>query len=43
MEYYAIHTGVCKEVQSPLVVLTKVKVRKGGDFFYGKSGNEDYT
>lgn len=30
-------------VQSPLVVL-KVKVRKGGDFFYGnKSSNENYT
>jgi hypothetical protein len=29
-------------VQSPLVVLSK-KVRKGGDFFYGKSGNENHT
>ena len=28
-------------VQSPLVVL-ETKVRKGGDFFYGKSGNENY-
>ena len=33
------HTRV--SVQSPLVVL--VKVRKGGDFFYGKSSNENYT
>ena len=40
---------VCKEVerhtresvQSPLVVL-KLKVRKGGDFFYGKSSNENH-
>ena len=30
-------------VQSPLVVLLKRKVRKGGDFFYGKSGNENYS
>ena len=29
-------------VQSPLVVL-KLKVRKGGDFFYGKSSNENYS
>ena len=29
-------------VQSPLVVLSK-KVRKGGDFFYGKSGNENHV
>ena len=28
-----------ESVQSPLVVL-KSKVRKGGDFFYGKSSNE---
>ena len=32
------HTREC--VQSPLVVLKRV--RKGGDFFYGKSGNENY-
>ena len=32
------HTRV--SVQSPLVVL--VKVRKGGDFFYGKSSNENH-
>ena len=42
-----------KSVQSPLVVLKnekqtvfhlELKVRKGGDFFYGKSaGNENYT
>ena len=31
-----------KSVQSPLVVLKNVKVRKGGDFFYGKSSNENY-
>ena len=31
-----------KSVQSPLVVLKELKVRKGGDFFYGKSGNENY-
>ena len=31
-----------ESVQSPLVVL-KLKVRKGGDFFYGKSSNENYT
>ena len=31
-----------RSVQSPLVVL-KLKVRKGGDFFYGKSSNENYT
>ena len=30
-----------ESVQSPLVVLQQ-KVRKGGDFFYGKSGNENY-
>ena len=30
-----------ESVQSPLVVL--VKVRKGGDFFYGKSSNENYS
>ena len=30
-----------ESVQSPLVVL-KRKVRKGGDFFYGKSGDENY-
>ena len=29
-------------VQSPLVVLF-TKVRKGGGFFYGKSGNENHT
>ena len=29
-------------VQSPLVVLLQKKVRKGGDFFYGKPGNEDH-
>ena len=29
-----------ESVQSPLVVL-KSKVRKGGDFFYGKSSNEN--
>lgn len=33
------HTRRC--VQSPLVVLIQ-KVRKGGGFFYGKSGNEDH-
>jgi len=33
------NTRIC--VQSPLVVL--VKVRKGGDFFYGKSGNENHS
>ena len=32
-----------KSVQSPLVVLKNVKVRKGGDFFYGKSSNENHT
>ena len=31
-----------RSVQSPLVVL-KLKVRKGGDFFYGKSSNENYS
>ncbi len=31
-----------ESVQSPLVVL-KLKVRKGGDFFYGKSSNENHT
>ena len=31
-----------EDVQSPLVVLN-VKVRKGGDFFYGKSSNENYV
>ena len=31
-----------ESVQSPLVVL-KSKVRKGGDFFYGKSSNENHT
>ena len=31
-----------RSVQSPLVVL-KLKVRKGGDFFYGKSSNENYV
>ena len=30
-----------EDVQSPLVVLN-VKVRKGGDFFYGKSSNENH-
>ena len=30
-------------VQSPLVVLLPNKVRKGGDFFYGKSSNENHT
>ena len=30
-----------KRVQSPLVVLG-LKVRKGGDFFYGKSSNENH-
>ena len=30
-----------RSVQSPLVVL-KLKVRKGGDFFYGKSSNENH-
>ena len=30
-----------RSVQSPLVVL-KLKVRKGGDFFYGKSNNENH-
>ena len=30
-----------ESVQSPLVVL-QTKVRKGGDFFYGKSSNEAY-
>ena len=30
-----------ESVQSPLVVL-KSKVRKGGDFFYGKSSNENH-
>ena len=30
-----------ESVQSPLVVL-KLKVRKGGDFFYGKSSNENH-
>ena len=33
------HTREC--VQSPLVVL-QLKVRKGGDFFYGKSSNENH-
>ena len=35
-----------ESVQSPLVVLKakclELKVRKGGDFFYGKSSNENY-
>ena len=31
-----------KRVQSPLVVLG-LKVRKGGDFFYGKSSNENHS
>ena len=39
------YTRVC--VQSPLVVqkaiTSLVKVRKGGDFFYGKSSNENHT
>ena len=30
-----------ESVQSPLVVLS-LKVRKGGDFFYGKSSNENH-
>ena len=30
-----------ESVQSPLVVL-RLKVRKGGDFFYGKSSNENH-
>ena len=30
-----------KRVQSPLVVLG-LEVRKGGDFFYGKSSNENH-
>ena len=30
-----------ESVQSPLVVL-ELKVRKGGDFFYGKSSNENH-
>ena len=30
-----------ESVQSPLVVLG-LKVRKGGDFFYGKSSNENH-
>ena len=30
-----------ESVQSPLVVL-QTKVRKGGDFFYGKSSNENH-
>ena len=30
-----------RSVQSPLVVLN-LKVRKGGDFFYGKSNNENH-
>ena len=30
-----------ERVQSPLVALIS-KARKGGDFFYGKSGNENY-
>ena len=35
-------TGYTREsVQSPLVVLV-LKVRKGGDFFYGNSGNENH-
>ena len=40
--------GICskaghtrRSVQSPLVVLN-LKVRKGGDFFYGKSNNENH-
>ena len=41
-----------ESVQSPLVVLKmrnenvfhfELKVRNGGDFFYGKSSNENYT
>ena len=48
-EKKALHKGhrhTRESVQSPLVrtkskyLLTKV--RKGGDFFYGKSGNENY-
>ena len=31
-----------ESVQSPLVVLME-KVRKGGDFFYGKSSNENHV
>ena len=49
-EKKALHKGrrhTRESVQSPLVrtkskyLLTKV--RKGGDFFYGKSGNENHT
>ncbi len=39
---FRLRTGYTREsVQSPLVVLV-LKVRKGGDFFYGKSGNENH-
>ncbi len=39
---FCFKTGYTREsVQSPLVVLV-LKVRKGGDFFYGNSGNENH-
>ena len=34
------HTGECTVTACRTSIL---KVRKGGDFFYGKSSNENYT
>ncbi len=37
--YIATHTGECTVTACRTYL---IKVRKGGDFFYGKSGNENY-
>lgn len=37
-EFLATHTGEC----TVTACRTKAKVRKGGDFFYGKSSNENH-
>ncbi len=38
------HTGECTVTACRTKASSSlVKVRKGGDFFYGKSSNEDYT
>ncbi len=37
---FMTHTGECTVTACRTYV---IKVRKGGDFFYGKSGNENYT
>ncbi len=41
---FRTHTGECTVTACRTkAILSLVKVRKGGDFFYGKSSNENYT